>query len=71
MDKLEIIAKVAGGIGAILSEEEVQKRVFGEYSDGRVRSIPDAIHDEVLSPKQKKKKLYKKKKSGKKKIKLY
>jgi hypothetical protein len=69
--KIKVIAEVAGAVGAILSDEKVQKRILGEYSDGRIRSIPDAINDEILSPKQKQKKLYKKKKSGKKKVKLY
>lgn len=38
-----------------ISTKEVRRMFFGSYSDGRVRSMKDAYHDEYLSPKQKKK----------------
>jgi hypothetical protein len=54
----------------LCSTDKVQKMLFGTYSNGKARSMVDAINDEVLSPKQRKSKLYKKRKSGKKKIRL-
>jgi hypothetical protein len=64
---LKLIESVIG----LLTNETIQKSIFGEYSDGNTRSIMDSLNGEVLSPSQKAKKLYKKKKKvGKKKLKL-
>lgn len=54
---------------SILENEKVQKIIFGEYSDGIPRNLPDALLDETKSPKQKAKK--KKKKKNKKKHKKH
>lgn len=64
------LGKVLSSIATIFSDPKFQKSIFGEYSDGTKRSLIDAWNGEVLSPKQRRKKLYKKKKSGKKKIRL-
>ena len=37
----------------IIANEDLQKMVLGTYSDGSVRSIPDAVDGEVYSPKTK------------------
>lgn len=64
---LKLLESVIG----LLTNETIQKSIFGEYSDGNTRSIMDSLNGEVLSPSQKAKKLYKKKKKvGKKKLKL-
>lgn len=52
-------------IESLASSENVQKMLFGEYSDGRPRSLPDALNNELYSPKQKKHKKDKKKKHKK------
>ena len=36
----------------LIENDDVQKMVLGTYSDGSVRSIPDAIDGEIYSPKQ-------------------
>ena len=59
--KLDAALKVAE---IVLDNETVGKYLCGQYSDGSVRSIPDAIRGERENPIKKKKK---KKKKGKKK----
>lgn len=54
----------------VLSDKNIQKAIFGSYSDDTPRSLKDALDGEILSPKQKQKHLYKKKKKKNKKIKL-
>lgn len=56
----------------IVSNEKVQKKVLGEYTDGDTRTVIDAITGEYLSPKTKKKhdKHKKKKKKHKDRYKL-
>lgn len=70
MGKMDTVITVATQIIGVVTNEDLRKTVLGTYSDGKPRSIIDAYNGEVLSPKQKQKKLYKKRKSGKKKIKL-
>lgn len=56
----------------IIANDKVQKALFGVYSDGTARSLPDCLEGEILSPKDREKMLYKnkdKKKSKKKKSK--
>ena len=65
------IVRIAAGIWKIVNTPDVKRTIFGEYSDGRPRSIIDGIYGETLSPKQKKKKKYKKKKKKHKKVKFY
>ena len=43
----------------ILENKDFQGMVLGKYSDGTPRSIPDAMSDEIMSPKEKKKELKK------------
>jgi hypothetical protein len=63
--------KLIESIINLMTNETIQKSIFGQYSDGNTRSIMDSLNGEVLSPKQKAKKIYKKKKKvGKKKLKL-
>lgn len=50
----------------LAGDDNIQKAVFGQYSDGSPRSFVDALHGEYISPKDKHK-LTKKKKKGKKK----
>ena len=69
MDKIKAAIAVTTGI---LGNESVQKFLCGSYSDGSARSLPDALGDELYSPKQKKvKKMSKKKKKKKNKKKDY
>lgn len=70
MGKLETFVTVAAEVIGVVTNEDLRKAILGTYSDGKPRSVVDAMNDEVLSPKQRQKKLYKKRKSGKKKIKL-
>lgn len=70
MGKVDTMITVATQIIGVVTNEDLRKTVLGTYSDGKPRSVVDALNDEVLSPKQRRKKLYKKRKSGKKKIKL-
>lgn len=64
------IEGIAKAILSLSSSEDLQKLICGTYSDGTPKSVIDSIHGEVLSPKDKKKKIYKKKKVKHKKIKL-
>lgn len=50
----------------LVASEKIQRTLFGEYSDGSVRSIPDALDGEILSPKDRERMFYKKKKGKKK-----
>lgn len=70
MGKLETFITAASQVIGVVTNEDLRKTILGTYSDGKPRSLVDAMNDEVLSPKQRQKKLYKKRKSGKKKIKL-
>ena len=44
----------------ILGSKKVQRFLCGTYEDGDVRSLPDALKDEIRSPKQRHKKKNKK-----------
>lgn len=70
MGKASKVVSTLGELTKVCSDVKIQKMVLGTYSDGTPRSVFDAINGEILSPKQKRNKLYKKRKSGKKKIKL-
>ena len=61
--KLDAALKVAE---LVLDNETVGKYLCGQYSDGSVRSIPDAIRGERENPVKKKKKKKKKRKKKKK-----
>ena len=57
MGKEQIIIDTVVGIAdGLLGSEKVQKFLCGHYSDGSPRSLPDALNDELYSPKQKKNK---------------
>ena len=60
----EAVLKVTDGL---LGSEKVQSFLCGRYSDGTPRSLPDALNDELYSPKQKKNKLNNEKNKKKKK----
>lgn len=61
-DKIvETIKDVATG----LEKSGITKMILGTYSDGTTRSIPDAISDELYSPKAKAKAIKKGKKKHK------
>lgn len=61
IDTAVAIAKKIG------KSDDFKSFLCGTYSDGTPRNLPDAINDEVLSPKQKAKAKSKKKKKKKKK----
>lgn len=54
-DKKIIVETVIAVSEKLLSNDKVKSIIFGTYSDGTPRSIPDAINNELYSPKQKKK----------------
>mgnify|MGYP003496773446 CR=1 FL=1 len=68
-----IVDAIVSGTEQLLKSKKVQKFLCGSYSDGSPRSLPDALNDELLSPKQrqnkkavkKHKKKYKKNKKKK------
>lgn len=68
---VKIVETVAAAGRMLAENDSVKKMVLGTYSDGSARSIPDALNDEFVSPKEKKKILYgdnkKRKKKNKKK----
>lgn len=66
--KINQVANVIDTVLAVCTTEKVQKLLCGTYSDGEVRSVPDALNGEVYSPKQKAKKDKKRKKGKHKKI---
>lgn len=63
--KMNQIANVVDTVLTVCTTEKVQKLLCGTYSDGEVRSVPDALNGEIFSPKQKAKKHKKKKKNKK------
>lgn len=67
MTAREIIPIAVAVIEAAASNKTIGKFVCGEYTDGSVRSMADAIRGEVDNPKGKKKKKHKKKKNKNKK----
>ena len=71
MSKKDVVIET---VTEIMGSKGVQKFLLGTYSDGKPRSLPDALKDEIRSPKQRMKKkkvtyddLYKKKNKKKKK----
>ena len=65
-----IITTAIDAAEKLLGSENIQTFLCGKYSDGTPRSLPDALSDELYSPKQKKNKALneqKKKKNKKKK----
>lgn len=67
---IDVIQASSGVIESLASNKNVQKILFGEYSDGKPRSMIDGLNNEIYSPKQKKhnkdKKKHKKNKNKKK-----
>lgn len=49
---------------SLVSNEKIQRTLFGEYSDGTPRSLSDCLEGEILSPKDREKMLYKKKRKS-------
>ena len=62
-----IVDTVLNVTDSLLGSEKVQTFLCGTYSDGTPRSLPDALNDELYSPKQKKNKAKNDKKKKKKK----
>lgn len=59
------IAKAIVELGlGVVSNKEMQKVFLGTYEDGNVRSLPDVVRGERLSPKASKKGKKKKKKKS-------
>ena len=52
MNKVDLAISV---VETALKSKTIGKYLCGQYTDGKIRSIPDAIHGETKSPKQKKK----------------
>jgi translation elongation factor EF-G len=52
----EIVDTILMVTNGIIGSEKVQTFLCGKYSDGTPRSLPDALNDELYSPKQKKNK---------------
>lgn len=68
-----IIDTIVSIFTSLGSNDDFKGFICGTYADGEPRSIPDAINNEILSPKQKQKimeKSNKKKKKKKKKDKI-
>ena len=67
---IKVIESLISAGKTIAGNDDIQKMILGTYSDGSPRSLPDALNDEFISPKEKKNILYgdkKKKKKHKKK----
>ena len=71
MGKLDSAIQILGAAGAVASElmdqKVIRRGLFGTYSDGTIRNLPDAWNGEILSPKSKEKYLFKPSKKKKKK----
>ena len=64
MEAAEIVKLVVDTTLKVAETDAFKSMMFGEYSDGTPRSLPDALKEEAYSPKQKAKQ--KKKKTKKK-----
>lgn len=64
MSKNKTIRTLVAAAGGLFANEKIQRSLFGEYSDGTPRSLPDCLEGEILSPKDREKMLYKKKKKN-------
>lgn len=51
MDKKNILELLRGSLLTGMKDKEIQKILFGTYTDGKPRSAIDAYHNEILSPK--------------------
>lgn len=74
MADLKNILAVVDSLSSLATSEKGQKFICGTYSNGKPRNLVDALRDECISPKdrkkwekKKKKKAKKRKKNGKKK----
>lgn len=65
--KNSVIATIISAAGGLAGNEKIQKTLFGVYSDGSPRSLPDALSGEILSPKDRQRMLYRKDKKKKRK----
>lgn len=64
------LGKVLTGLlelAGIATDEDLRRTIFGEYSNGEPRSLPDAINGEYISPADRHKIMYGKKAKKKKK----
>lgn len=67
MASKELISAAIEVAKAVGTSDDFKSFMCGTYSDGTPRSLPDALNDEILSPKQKKKAMEAKEKQKKKK----
>ncbi len=65
MGKKNKVTAVIDAVVSICATEKIQRLLCGTYSDGEVRSVPDALNGEIYSPKQKARKGKKKSKKKK------
>ena len=63
----EIIAAGISVATKLSKDEGFQRIMLGTYADGKIKSLPDALNGENLSPEQRAKEAKKKKKKKKKK----
>lgn len=63
--KASTVKALVAAAGGLFANEKIQRSLFGEYSDGTPRSLPDCLEGEILSPRDRERMLYKK--NGKKK----
>lgn len=70
MAKKNVTKIIIEGVTDLVASDKARSLLFGEYSDGTPRSLPDCLDGEILSPKDRKNIIYgkqKKKKQNKKK----
>lgn len=70
MSAKEIISMILGVGKEVVGDDDFKEFFLGTYADGSPRNVHDALNDEYLSPKQKKKATSKKHKKKKTKFKL-
>lgn len=52
MSETTIAKAIVKGVCELAGNSDVQKMVFGTFSDGSARSLADCVHGETLSPEQ-------------------
>lgn len=56
---IQTIEVLSSASSLILGNKKLQKILCGTYSNGKIRSFSDAIHGEIVDPRDKKLKVYK------------
>ena len=65
--KKSAVQMLTAAATGLFVNEKIQKTLFGTYSDGTPRSLPDCLEGEILSPRDRERMIYRKKKKNKKK----